>query len=64
MSAPNQGRQSPDPERQTGAQQRDPPASGDSGAKTSTDNKATLDKLQSNPTHVLENEAEKKTSKQ
>jgi len=26
MSAPNQGRQSPPPERQTGSQQRDPPS--------------------------------------
>jgi len=63
MSAPNQGRQSPDPERQSGAQ-AGAPASGDHGTKSSTDNKATLDKLQSNPTHVLEKEAEKKTSKE
>lgn len=31
MSAPNEGRQSPDPERQTGAQQQATPAQGGSG---------------------------------
>lgn len=65
MSAPNQGRQSPDPERQSGAQKETPAGTGkveekkgegeDAGDQTAG--------LSSNPTHPLEKEAEKKTSK-
>jgi hypothetical protein len=63
MSAPNQGRQSPDPETQTGAQQKDAPGSGKQEQQGNIDNKATLKGMQSNPTHVLEKSAEEKTSK-
>jgi hypothetical protein len=62
MSAPNQGRQSPDPERQSGAQ-AGAQGSGNHDNKGTTDNQAFLDKLPSNPTQILEKEAEKKTSK-
>ncbi|KIW08353.1 uncharacterized protein PV09_01269 [Verruconis gallopava] len=64
MSAPNQGRQSPDPERQTGAQQQDPPASGQFGKQSDDNNKEILEGLKSNPEHPLEKFAEEKTSKQ
>lgn len=64
MSAPNEGRQSPDPERQTGAQQSDPPASGKHEHKGVADNKATLAGLPSNPEAPLQKAAEEKTSKQ
>ena len=69
MSAPNAGRQSPEPERQTGAQQQDAQSKPNelSGApsmehakEASDDQKA---KLSSNPTHPLEKYAEEKTSK-
>lgn len=63
MSAPNQGRQSPDPERQTGAQ-AGAPASGKHDNKGTADNKETLANLESNPTHPLQKSAEEKTSKQ
>ncbi|KAF2263693.1 hypothetical protein CC78DRAFT_581072 [Lojkania enalia] len=68
MSAPNPGRQSPDPERQSGAQQSDPPASEPneqggapsvSHAKEASDNQKA--NLASNPTHPLEKFAEEKT---
>ena len=100
MSAPNQGRQSPDPERQTGAQQQQPPASDpnkqgmakvrcishlffrlspfhprvgaevcvvctdvrQSDSQPADASKEALKKLDSNPEHVLEGEAEKKTA--
>ncbi|KAF2727955.1 hypothetical protein EJ04DRAFT_478191 [Polyplosphaeria fusca] len=67
---PEQGRQSPDPEHQSGAQQSDPPAakpneqggapSLDHAKEASDDQKANLS---SNPTHPLEKFAEEKTSK-
>ncbi|OCT51042.1 hypothetical protein CLCR_09297 [Cladophialophora carrionii] len=68
MSAPNQGRQSPDPERQTGAQQGDHPSQPGSGK---LDNSQSKDEgkddqtsgLQSNPKHILEDHAETKTAK-
>lgn len=70
MSAPNQGRQSPDPERQTGAQLHEPVAtqpneqggapSLDHAKDTSEQQKANLP---SNPTGPLEKAAEEKTSK-
>jgi hypothetical protein len=67
MSAPNAGRQSPDPERQPGAQLQDVPGSGkavpnaapsDSHAKE----KSEQDKggLSSNPTHPLQKAADEK----
>jgi len=67
MSAPNAGRQSPDPEHQSGAQQGDIPTQGsgkmdeskgkDEGKDDQTSN------LSSNPTHILEEHAQAKTSK-
>ncbi|KAF2687372.1 hypothetical protein K458DRAFT_415626 [Lentithecium fluviatile CBS 122367] len=69
MSAPNAGRQSPDPEHQSGAQsgvtasnvndQGGAPSQGDS--KENSDN--TKGGLSSNPVHPLEKHAEEKTSK-
>lgn len=67
MSAPNPGRQSPDPERQTGAQQQAPPAGdvnkqgGDEGVSHKHEDQTAG--LSSNPTHPLEKFAEEKTSK-
>ncbi|KIW91830.1 uncharacterized protein Z519_07800 [Cladophialophora bantiana CBS 173.52] len=68
MSAPNQGRQSPDPERQTGAQQQDHPSQPGSGkldnsqAKNEGKDDQTAN-LASNPKHVLHDHAETKTAK-
>jgi len=64
MSAPNAGRQSPSPSRQSGAQQQDVPASGRPGThsddKSNDEDTGTKEKseetkggLQSNPTHPL-----------
>lgn len=65
MSAPNEGRQSPDPERQTGAQQQDPTASNpnEQTGGPEKSNEDQLKDLSSNPTHPLEKAAEDKTSK-
>ncbi|OCK85779.1 hypothetical protein K432DRAFT_377290 [Lepidopterella palustris CBS 459.81] len=69
MSAPKAGRQSPEPENQTGAQQQDPQANpNDQGAAPSAEyakdvSKEQLSNLSSNPTHPLEKFAEQKTSK-
>lgn len=68
MSAPNQGRQSPEPERQSHAQQGTAAKPNDQGAAPSQDHAAEASKeqlkgLESNPTGVLEAEAKKKTSK-
>jgi hypothetical protein len=69
MSAPNPGRQSPDPERQTGTQLHEPVGKpNDQGAAPSLDHakdasEQQKDKLPSNPTGVLEKAAEEKTSK-
>lgn len=69
MSAPNAGRQSPEPENQSGAQQSEAPASNvnDQGAapsegtqKANEDQKASLE---SNPTHPLAKHADETTSK-
>jgi len=60
MSAPNQGRQSPPPERQTGAQQRDPPANGQGVNEESNnkeESKAQLESLSSNPKGPLDDHA-------
>ncbi|KAK0782205.1 hypothetical protein LTR91_017039 [Friedmanniomyces endolithicus] len=70
MSAPNAGRQSPDPERAQGKQQSDTPASdvNDQGQAASKDapaeeSKETLKNLESNPKPILEDAAKEKTSK-
>ena len=69
MSAPNAGRQSPEPEQQSGAQQSDVPASNvnDQGAApeqgTKQANEDQKAGLSSNPTHVLEKHADETTSK-
>lgn len=70
MSAPNAGRQSPDPERQTGAQQQAPPASkpNDQGVAGSTtqpkeESDQSLKNLASNPSSVMDKAAEAKTQK-
>jgi len=57
MSAQNEGRQSPPPERSTGAQQQDAPSSGQ-GVNEETNNKeeskAQLNSLSSNPKGPLD----------
>lgn len=69
MSAPNQGRQSPDPERQTGSQQQAPSASNPNdqnqgpGQKTAEHSQAQLDNLSSNPKGPLDEAAKEKVSK-
>ncbi|SMY22016.1 unnamed protein product [Zymoseptoria tritici ST99CH_1A5] len=69
MSAPNQGRQSPEPERQsdsqTGTQASQPndQNAGPGGAKPAEQSKETLEKLGSNPGGPLDEEAKKKTAK-
>jgi hypothetical protein len=68
MSAPNQGRQSPEPERQSDAQagtQAGQPNGQDAGPgeKTADESKKTLENLGSNPGGPLDAEAEKKTAK-
>ncbi|KAI9754548.1 MAG: hypothetical protein M4579_004648 [Chaenotheca gracillima] len=69
MSSQNQGRQSPSPERQTGAQQQDPPASGKAdAAPSSTSAKEHSEEtkhkgLESNPKGPLEDAAAEKLSK-
>ncbi|OKL61923.1 hypothetical protein UA08_02607 [Talaromyces atroroseus] len=67
MSAPNPGRQSPDPERQPGAQQQDTPGLGKASpnaAPSDEYSKAKSDEtksgLPSNPTHVLEDAVKEK----
>ena len=71
MSAPNQGRQSPDPENQSGAQQQDVPAGGhadsapsEAYAKDSSENAKQSDTLSSNPEHILDKTADAKISKE
>jgi hypothetical protein len=70
MAPAQEGRQSPDPEHSTGDQQNKPPAQNpNQGAAPSADfakdkSKQTLDKLPSNPEHILEKHAEETTSKQ
>lgn len=64
-----EGRQSPAPEDQTGAQQSDPSAASpnnlDAGSDKTTSDKAkkTLNELESNPTHSSEKLADEKTGK-
>lgn len=68
MPAPNAGRQSPDPERQSGTQATETPAGSGKvdDKKSESVNKDGSDQtagLSSNPAHPLQEEAEKKTSK-
>lgn len=70
MSAPQQGRQSPDPERQSQSQVA-PPATdvnnqgqAPQGSKEAEGGKSQVEGLESNPKQVLEKAAEDKTSKQ
>ncbi|KAF8867402.1 hypothetical protein BDZ45DRAFT_667350 [Acephala macrosclerotiorum] len=66
MLAPNQGRQSPPPEEQSGAQQQDAPSKG-IGVNTETKNKdeskSQLEGLESNPKGVLEDHLKDTVSK-
>jgi hypothetical protein len=65
MSAPNQGRQSPDPERQSDAQAGATTESGklDESSKKDEGKQDQASGLSSNPTHPLEQVAKDKTSK-
>ena len=65
MSAPNQGRQSPEPERQSGAQAGATTDSGkvDESSKKDEGKDSQTSGLSSNPTHPLEQAAKDKTSK-
>jgi hypothetical protein len=65
MSAPNQGRQSPDPERQSAAQTGATTASGkiDESSKKDAGKENQTSGLSSNPAHPLEQAAKEKTSK-
>ena len=66
MSAPKAGRQSPDPERQAGAQGKETPAGSGKVDEKKGEDKESEDQtagLSSNPAHPLEKEAEGKTSK-
>ncbi|KIW19869.1 hypothetical protein PV08_00444 [Exophiala spinifera] len=70
MSAPNAGRQSPDPERQSGAQQGDHPSQPGSGkideSKAKDEGKGQDDQtfgLADNPKHILQDHSEATTSK-
>ncbi|KAI9695247.1 MAG: hypothetical protein M1820_008766 [Bogoriella megaspora] len=71
MSAPQQGRQSPDPERQTGAQINEPVGTDPNkqGGAPSLDHakdeseKQKKHSLSSNPTSAIDKEAEEKTAK-
>ena len=69
MSAPNAGRQSPEPEKQSGAQ-KDAAGSGNIGAASSdtaakeSSEDTKLNSLESNPTGPLEDAAHEKVSKE
>ncbi|KAJ9635997.1 uncharacterized protein PV06_01144 [Exophiala oligosperma] len=68
MSAPNAGRQSPDPERQTGAQQQEHPSQPGSGKidESKAKNEGKDDQtsgLADNPKHILQEHSEATTSK-
>jgi len=66
MSAPNQGRQSPPPEEQSGAQQQDAPSKG-TGVNTETKNKdeskSQLEELSSNPKGPLDDHLKETVAK-
>jgi len=66
MSAPNEGRQSPPPESQTGAQLQSPPASGhgvNPSSKNQEESKAQLESLSSNPKGPLDDHMAETTKK-
>lgn len=65
MSAPNAGRQSPEPERQHGKQGADPTSKNpnEQGAGDNPDAGSQLKGLASNPAGALDKAAEEKTSK-
>lgn len=67
MSAPNEGRQSPEPEQQSdaqiGTQAGNPNNQGAGDDKTAEASNKTLASLSSNPKGPLDDEAEKKTAK-
>ena len=65
MSAPNPGRQSPEPETQSGSQINAPTDSGkmDGSDKKDEGKEDQTSGLESNPTHPLEGAAKEKTSK-
>ncbi|KAF6816389.1 hypothetical protein CSOJ01_03012 [Colletotrichum sojae] len=61
-----EGRQSPPPERQTGAQQQDPPASGkgtDDATNKEEANKQAIENLSSNPKGPLDDAVKEKFAK-
>ncbi|KAH0422963.1 hypothetical protein CcaCcLH18_12478 [Colletotrichum camelliae] len=63
---PSEGRQSPPPERQTGAQLQDPPASGkgtDDATNKEQVNKEQLENLSSNPKGPLDDAVKEKFAK-
>jgi len=65
MTSENQGRQSPDPERQSGAQ-KDPPSSGqgvNDSSNNKDDSKSQLEGLSSNPKGPLDDHLKETTSK-
>ena len=65
MSAPQQGRQSPEPERQSDAQKGQQAQPNQQGGETKTQEKSNDQKagLSSNPTHILAEHSEATTSK-
>lgn len=65
MSAPQQGRQSPEPERQSDAQQGQQAQPNAQGGENKTQEKSNDQKggLPSNPTHILAEHSEQTTSK-
>lgn len=65
MSAPQQGRQSPEPERQSDAQTGQQAQPNQQGGETKTKEQSDDQKagLSSNPTHILEKHSEETTSK-
>ena len=66
MSAPNEGRQSPEPQRQSDSQQAmpaEPRKEDGSTASGNSEGHNDTSKLASNPEHPLEKQAEEKTSK-
>ncbi|KAK1975644.1 hypothetical protein LZ30DRAFT_753987 [Colletotrichum cereale] len=61
-----EGRQSPSPERQSGAQQQDPPASGtgtDDASNKDATNKESLQNLSSNPKGPMDDNLKEKFAK-
>jgi hypothetical protein len=65
MSAPQQGRQSPEPETQSDAQKGQQAQPNQQGGETETKQQSDDSKnnLPSNPTHILEKHSEETTSK-